>query len=121
MATTLLFWNIMGNDAATWPRRESSLRRHLARLAANTDLLLLAESRFDPVDLAASLGTGWAAVPSRCRRIQAYSRLPTGAVVERVVDAEADRWAMLGVKYVLPRAMAWTARRTSASAESLRR
>lgn len=97
MATSLLFWNVMGNDAASWPRREPNLRRHFGRLAANADLLMLAESRFIPADLASSLGAGWNAVASRTRRVQVYSRLTDGAVVEVRADREVDRWTMLQV------------------------
>jgi endonuclease/exonuclease/phosphatase family metal-dependent hydrolase len=84
---TFLFWNLRGNQEATWPAREAGLRLYLTRLVAGhgVDVLLLAESRFDPAALAASLGTPFHA-PAGSGRVQLISRLPAGAVR----DASSD-------------------------------
>jgi hypothetical protein len=54
---SFLFWNLMGNQAATWDTRTAALRTHLARIATNfaVDVVLLAESGFTPKEKEARL------------------------------------------------------------------
>ena len=72
---TFVFWNLMGNEAATWARRAPNLRTRIARIASHhgVDLFLFAESAFTQEELtdalnsaAASSWPAWAcAEPSR--------------------------------------------------------
>ncbi len=96
---TFLFWNLRGNQEATWPTREAGLRRHLTRLVAahGIDILLLAESRFDPAALASSLGAPFHAPPGG-GRVQLFTRLPPGAVQ----DASADVSRRLAIWRLTP-------------------
>jgi hypothetical protein len=47
-----LFWNLKGNDAATWQDRKTNILKHLSRMVAHyqIDYLLLAESKLVPND-----------------------------------------------------------------------
>src|SRR5262245_21552299 len=79
---TVLFWNLMGNDRETWPKREPMLRAALARMVAahDADLVALAESNFAADELAAALGRGpdvrFSLPPNPEHRVQILTRLP---------------------------------------------
>lgn len=91
---TFLFWNLMGNQSATWSSRSGNLRTRLANMAATygVDVFLFAESAFDSADLLALLnqkaaGT-YAVPPNYNQRIQVISRLPAGSMISQYDSVE---------------------------------
>jgi hypothetical protein len=94
---SFLFWNLMGNQAATWAARSSALRTHLGRIVANfgVDVLLLAESAFDTSDVLAALNGGgpdtFCYPPSNSRRIHLFTRLPEATVTDQFNDSSDGR------------------------------
>jgi endonuclease/exonuclease/phosphatase family metal-dependent hydrolase len=85
---SFLFWNLMGNQTATWTNRVAALKRHLARLVRHleVDVLLLAESRFLPGDLFQALnaddGLNFGFPESNAERVHLFTRLPLESVVD---------------------------------------
>lgn len=85
---SVLFWNLMGNEVATWATRAANLRSSLTRMAGglDVDLFLFAESAFDPGEVIASLNAPGAGTytlppnPNPNQRIQILSRLPPGSM-----------------------------------------
>lgn len=77
--------------------RAPVLRTHLARLAASSgiDVLLLAESEFDPADVVDALHGarqgGFHYPASNSRRIQLFTRLPASAVLDQFNDSSDGR------------------------------
>jgi endonuclease/exonuclease/phosphatase (EEP) superfamily protein YafD len=94
---SFLFWNLMGNQSATWAARSPALRNHIARIAAwhEVDVLLLAESGFDPADLVDALNEGkpgaYCFPASNSRRIQLLTRLPGSTVADQFNDSSDGR------------------------------
>lgn len=94
---SILFWNLRGNETATWAKRGPGLRIRLARMAKSLeiDVLLLAESGFDPADMVDALNTGsqdtFCIPPSNSRRIQLFTRLPASAVIDQFNDSSDGR------------------------------
>lgn len=94
---SILFWNLRGNDTTTWEIRAPVLRTHLARLAASfgIDVLLLAESGFDPTDIVDAINgarSGAFHYPaSNSRRIQLFTCLPPRAVSDQFNDSSDGR------------------------------
>lgn len=94
---SLLFWNLKGNDLGTWGIRAPRLRIHLARLVASLkiDILLLAESGFDPGDLVDALSGDrsmpFCHPPSNSYRIQLFTRLRPAGVVDQFNDSSDGR------------------------------
>lgn len=86
---SFLFWNLMGNQSATWIARSVALRRHLNRIVSSlgVDVVLLAESAFDPSEIVGALNGGqpgdYCFPASNSRRIQLFTRLPATAVTDQ--------------------------------------
>lgn len=94
---SILFWNLRGNETATWDKRGPDLRTRLARLtkALNIDVLLLAESGFDPADIVDALNIGsdeaFCFPASNSHRIQLFTRLPAPAIIDQFNDSSDGR------------------------------
>ena len=94
---SILFWNLRGNDTTTWASRVPTLRTHLMRLAESLgiDVLLLAESGFDPADILDALNGGRPGAfhypASNSRRIQLFTRLSASAVIDQFNDSSDGR------------------------------
>jgi hypothetical protein len=94
---SILFWNLRGNQTATWAARSASLRSQVARLGSSfgIDILLLAESGFDPTEIVDALNGGkpgdYCYPASNSRRIQLFTRLPRSAVVDQFNDSSDGR------------------------------
>jgi hypothetical protein len=87
----------MGNQAATWDTRTAALRTHLARIATifAVDVVLLAESGFTPAEMAELLNGGkpgpYHYPPTNSSRIQLFTRLASGSVVDQFNDSSDGR------------------------------
>lgn len=94
---SILFWNLKGNDAATWAKRGPAVCTCLGRLAKRwgIDVLLLAESGFIAAEVVATLNSGrpgaFCYPPSNSRRIQLFTRLPVSAVIDQFNDSSDGR------------------------------
>lgn len=94
---SVLFWNLMGNQAATWPARSLALRTHIARIASSfeIDVLLLAESGFEPAEVVDALNDSKSGPfrypPSNSRRIQLFTRFGASSVVDQFNDSSDGR------------------------------
>ena len=94
---SILFWNVMGNQTLTWEARSSALSTHIARImsAFGVDVLLLAESGFEPPEVVDALNGGkpgaFCHPTSNSRRIQLFSRLAASSVVDQFNDSSDGR------------------------------
>lgn len=86
---SMLFWNLRGNQVSTWSNRVARLRQSVKNFAIHfdIDLLLFAESGFEPSDGVGDLNQQNRGVyrvpPSIVDRFQIYSRLPDDAVTSQ--------------------------------------
>ncbi len=86
---SFLFWNLMGRQETNRTVRRETLRDHLIQMLAtsNIDVFLFAESPFEPIDFTAALNAANAGdfhLPaSYGSRLQLYTRLPPGAVMDQ--------------------------------------
>lgn len=94
---SFLFWNLMGRQETNRRVRLEQIRIHLARMVASldVDVLLFAESAFEPGDFTSTLNHSSAGTyhypASSNRRIQLYSRLSMGSIVEQFNDPSDGR------------------------------
>jgi hypothetical protein len=94
---SILFWNLMGNQVATWTARSPALRTHLTRITSSfgIDVLLLAESDFDPSEVLDVLNRdepgAFCHPSSDSRRTQLFTRLDASSVVDQFNDVADGR------------------------------
>src|ERR1700758_5397014 len=94
---SFLFWNLMGNQAATWADRRLNLQISIARMAAafEVDVFLFAESAFAIDELTSVLNAGergtYCYPPSNSDRIQLYTLLPATSVIDQFNDSSDGR------------------------------
>jgi hypothetical protein len=97
---SFLFWNLMGNQSATWTYRSMALRTHLVRMvsSADIDVLLLAESKFDPEEIVVALngqGAGDYCYPaSNSHRIHLFTRFSAARLTDVFNDSSDGRLTM---------------------------
>src|SRR5689334_13700667 len=79
---SFLFWNLMGNQTTTWVARSVALRTHIGRIVSNfsVDVLLLAESAFNPSEVIGAINGGGGSVafcypPSNSPRIHLFDQV----------------------------------------------
>jgi hypothetical protein len=91
---SFLFWNLMGNQTATWHVRAPHLRTRLSRMASvfGVDVLLCVESGFEAAELLAALNQGagqtYSLAQNLNQRIQVITRLPPDRVVSQFDSAD---------------------------------
>lgn len=101
---SFLFWNLMGNQEQNRESRMQGIRNHLIRMVArlNLDVLLFAESAFEPSAMVAALNETQAGVyhypESNSRRVQIYTRLPDRSIVDQFNDSSDGRMTIRRVR-----------------------
>ncbi len=93
---TFLFWNLMGNQQASWEKRHEPLRTHISRMASSfgVDVFMFAESAFESGDLVRTLNQAqagqYSCPDSQNERIQIVTRFEPSALVSQH-DSDDER------------------------------